>query len=110
MGEESNRRHFRYPVDVPAVLRLPGVAGGIYIITVLDVSKSGVRVQCPRSLNIGTAVEIRCNNCEVFGEIRYARSVDKDGFHLGVEASRVKTRKGFEPEVDLIRLFPVRNV
>ena len=110
MGEQNDRRHFRYPVDVPAVLRLPGVAGGIYIITVLDVSKSGMRVQCPRSLNVGTAVEIRSNNCEVFGEIRYSRPVDKDGFHLGLEASRVKTRKGFEPEVDLLRLYPVRRV
>ncbi len=79
-------------------MRVEGIRGGIYLITVLDVSKSGLRINCSTSLTTGTRVEVRCRGASVPGEIRYARDVGQNEFHLGVEATS---------EMDLTQLFQI---
>ena len=46
----------RYTVDVGGVLRIEGVPASVYVVTVLDVSKSGLRVRCPISIPVSARV------------------------------------------------------
>jgi hypothetical protein len=108
VADEKNRRHRRFQMDMAGLLRIAGVAGGIYMISVLDVSKSGLRIQCPRALDHGTRVEVQCHDFSVFGEVRYSRGMAADEFHLGIEATEVRTAAGMQAgELDLLHLFPV---
>jgi hypothetical protein len=108
VADEKGRRHRRFEMEMAGLLRITGVAGGIYMITVLDVSKSGLRIQCSRALDHGTRVEIQCHDFSIFGEIRYSRGMAADEFHVGIEATGVRTAEGpLSGEVDLLPLFPV---
>jgi hypothetical protein len=107
VAHEGNRRHRRFAMEMAGLLRIAGIAGGIYMISVMDVSKSGLRIQCPRALDAGTRVEIQCRDFSIFGEIRYSRGMAADEFHLGIEATAVVTTEGPQSEIDLLRLFPV---
>jgi len=82
----ERRRHDRYTVGEPAILRIIGVKGGVYLITVIDVSKSGLRLSCSVSLAPGTRVEVRWRGARIEGEVRYAREVQAHEFHLGMAA------------------------
>lgn len=76
----------RYTVDIGGVLRIEGGPASVYVVTVLDVSKSGLRVSCPVSIPVGTHVAVACCNTSIFGEIRYAREVAVDEFTIGIKA------------------------
>jgi hypothetical protein len=108
VADAGKRRHRRFAMEMAGLLRLSGVAGGIYMITVLDVSKAGLRIECPRALDAGTRVEIQCRDFSIIGEIRYSRAVGVDEFHLGIEATALRTAAGAQTnELDLLPLFPV---
>ena len=77
----------RYTVDVSGVLRIEGVRAGIYAVTVLDVSKTGLRIGCPISMPVGTQVTVACCNAKISGEVRYAREVAPDEFTVGIKAA-----------------------
>lgn len=78
----------RYMVNVAGVLRVEGLAMGVYVVTVLDVSKSGLRVSCPISVPAGTRVEVTCCDTNIIGEVRYAREVGANEFWLGIRADK----------------------
>jgi hypothetical protein len=108
VADQGNRRHRRFDMEMAGLLRISGLAGGIYMITVLDVSKSGIRVQCPRALDHGTRVEVQCHHFSVLGEVRYSRGMAADEFHIGIEATGLRTADGEQTgELDLLPLFPV---
>jgi hypothetical protein len=79
-------------------MRIAGVRGGIYLITVLDVSKSGLQVSCSAAFATGTRVEVRCRGVRVAGEVRYSREVLPQEIHLGIAADASE-------EMDLAQLF-----
>lgn len=100
----ENRRSPRYNVEAPAILRVDGRAGP-FLVTVLDVSESGVRVNSPTAFVSGTLVTLTCRGSTVSGEIRYTRSVDS-GFHVGILANSASDGARSESgEMDLTRLF-----
>ena len=105
----QQRRHDRYQVEIPGLLRLQETRGGIYGVTVLDVSRTGLRISCPKALASGTRVEIRCQNIKVLGTVKYSREVGNE-IYLGIEADVVDTA-ATDPgtagvtEVDLLSLF-----
>jgi hypothetical protein len=102
----EKRSDQRYPIEEAAVLRVEGVAGGVYVVTVLDVSKLGLRVSSPVALALGTRVKVSCHGAEITGEIRYARDVERDGYYLGVLASTVsRAGQAQDGEIDLTRIF-----
>lgn len=103
----GQRRHDRYVVETPGILRLQNTRGGIYVITVLDVSKSGLRINCPTAVPYGSRVEVQCKGAKVFGTVRYTREVGYE-FHVGIEADLVEAPIGAAPsaELDLTSLFP----
>jgi hypothetical protein len=87
------------------MMRVPDVRGGVYLITVLNVSKTGLQINCPTALAAGTRVEIRCRGTAILGEVRYARDVGTHEFHLGILAD---SAAGATPEtggLDLTLLF-----
>jgi hypothetical protein len=98
----------RFPVEEAAVMRVEGQAGGVYVVTVLDVSKSGMRVSCPISLPLETPVTVRCHGAEISGNVRYARNIGFYGFHLGIKANVVSRGGQIEnADFDLTELFRV---
>jgi hypothetical protein len=103
MAKVQNRRHARYELDEPGFLRILGAPGGAFVVTILDVSKEGMRIRCSRQLPEGTPVEVRCRRTQVIGEVRYARGMDASDIHLGIRANSVT---GMTSEVDLTLLFP----
>jgi hypothetical protein len=107
-ASENLRRHARHVVEAPGLLRLQETRGGIYVVTVLDVSKAGLRIVCPTAIPSGSPVEVKLHGARVFGTVRYAREVGYE-FHLGIEADRVEAPVGISagPELDLTLLFPV---
>lgn len=81
---EELRTEVRYPVGQPAVLRADS---GLYVVTILDVSRSGMRVSCSKEFASGTNVHVRYAELEVPGEIRYARKLETGEFHLGIQVA-----------------------
>ena len=67
-------------------MRVVGVRGGIYLVTVLDVSKWGLRISCSVEFATGTRVEVRWRGTNIGGEVRYTREVRVHEFHLGIAA------------------------
>lgn len=108
--EVQQRRHDRHQVEIPGLLRLQETRGGIYAVTVLDISKAGVRISCPKALASGTRVEVKCLNTKMFGTVKYAREVGNE-IYLGVEvdvvdAANMGAGTSSAAEVDLLTLFP----
>ena len=96
----------RYQVTVPAIMRVNGVPGP-YLVRILDVSTSGVRVTSPIALSPGAKISLRCAGVgiagaglEITGEVRYSRPVERGEFHVGVLAETVSG-----DEKDLVRLL-----
>lgn len=105
----GKRRHDRYFVEMPGLLRLEGTRG-VYLITVLDLSKSGLRVRSVRSFPAGSRAEVVCQDKKVFGTVRYAREVGHE-FNVGIEADRVEAPGGtrVSGDLDLTALFPIES-
>jgi PilZ domain len=97
------RRHTRYELEVPGFMRILGPPGGAFVVTVLDISKSGFRVRSSRPLPEGTSVAVTCRRKEITGEVRYARTMGTGEVHLGIQATGVS---GMTGELDLTLLFP----
>lgn len=86
---DDRRKEIRYPCHDPAEVRLlhndaPGFAA-----SVLDISKSGLRLACPIQLDEGSRLEVILQRqAIVFGEVRYCQKVGQE-FHSGVQIERV---------------------
>jgi hypothetical protein len=96
----EKRQNPRYRIEASAILRVEGRPGP-FLVTLLDVSVSGLRLSSPTAFPEGSKVVIKSLGAEVWGEIRYARLMEAADFHLGVEAEKV----GGGGELDLVRLF-----
>ena len=78
----------RFTVEVGGVLQVEGSASSVYVITVRDISKSGLRVSCPVGLREGIRVEVDCCQTRIEGEVRYCQEVFADDFCIGIKADR----------------------
>ncbi len=98
----EQRQNPRYQIEASAILRVQGRAGP-FLVTLLDVSSTGLRLSSPSAFPEGSRVTIKCMGAEVTGEIRYARPVEGEGstFHIGVLADAVSGGG----ELDLVRLL-----
>jgi hypothetical protein len=83
--EEAERRaETRYPTrGDPAELELGSAPSDPVYGTVLDVSRSGLRVVIPGRMNRGEQVKVKLQGNLIFGEVRYCRSVS-GAFHVGI--------------------------
>jgi hypothetical protein len=80
----EKRREARYPTNDPAELEVVNGGAGQFSATVLDVSRSGLRLKLDSSINRGTEVKITLQrNIVIYGQIRYCRPFD-GSFDAGV--------------------------
>lgn len=80
----ERRSEPRYPTHEPAEIELLPIPGEPLYGTVLDVSRSGLRLSLPRRINRGEQVKVKLHQNVIFGEIRYCRAVH-GGFHAGLK-------------------------
>jgi hypothetical protein len=79
----ERRSEARYPAQDPAEIEvLPGPTDPIYG-TILDVSRSGLRVALAKRINRGEQIKVKLHHNVIFGEVRYCRSVF-GGFQAGI--------------------------
>jgi hypothetical protein len=78
----ERRTEARYPAQEAAELEIMFDCRPIYG-TILDVSRSGLRIELPQRINRGEQVKVKLNRNVIFGEVRYCRAVS-DAFHAGI--------------------------
>jgi hypothetical protein len=102
---ELRRKDLRTAVSVEAELRFVGTED-LHTVTILDVSKSGLRMRSRITVPAGKRIEVIYRNVVVLGEARYARELGPTEFNVGVEAHSV-TEDGRDATsgLDLARVF-----
>jgi PilZ domain len=79
----ERRAEARYPTQDPVELEIvPGPREPIFG-TVLDVSRSGLRLALSNRIDRGEQVKVKLHRNVIFGEVRYCRPA-ADGFQVGV--------------------------
>lgn len=79
----ERRREARYPTQDPAELEIvPGPSEPIYG-TVIDVSRSGLRIAVRQRIGRGQQVMVKLHRNVIFGEVRYCRA-HPGGFFIGL--------------------------
>lgn len=83
--ESEKRREIRYPASEPAEVRLLHSGRDPVRATIVNVSRSGMRLEVESALPRGSRIEITTSSRKlvVFGEIRYCGRAS-GGFHVGV--------------------------
>ena len=80
----ERRSEARYQTQDPAELEiLPGPGEPIFG-TILDVSRSGLRVALRHRIGRGEQVKVKLHRNVIYGEVRYCRAV-AEGFHAGLK-------------------------
>jgi PilZ domain-containing protein len=82
----EQRRHTRDRVEAPAIMHIEG-SPVAFLVTVLDVSKSGLRVSCSTAASAGKKVTVNFRGAIVSGEARYCRGISANDFNIGIEAA-----------------------
>jgi hypothetical protein len=106
----EKRREARYPTNDPAEVEVVSGGTGRSTATVLDVSKSGLRLKLESSINKGAEVKVTLQrNVVIFGQIRYCRPLD-GSFDAGVLIQDMSQNSG-QPsphiEDDLLSLYVI---
>jgi hypothetical protein len=83
--EEAERRtEARYPTrGDPAELELLQTPAEPIYGTILDVSRSGLRIVLPKRMNRGEQVKVKLQGNVIFGEVRYCRAASET-FQVGI--------------------------
>ena len=106
----EKRREARYPTNDPAQIEITQGGAKTVPATVLDVSRSGLRLKVLLTVNRGAEVKITLQtNVIIFGQIRYCRPFE-DGFEIGVliqEMSRNSGQPSSHIEDDLLSLYVI---
>jgi hypothetical protein len=86
----ANRRATpRYPTNQRSQIT---IANSLAAGWVLDVSKTGLRLHLESSVPVGSSIEVDLNTSVVFGQIRYCRPDELDGFEAGIQIETVKDK------------------
>lgn len=106
----EKRREARYPTNDPAEVQVVNGGTGRSSATVLDVSRSGLRLRLESILNKGAEVKITLQrNLIIFGQIRYCRPL-KEGFEAGVriqDLSQISGQPNPHIEDDHLSLYVI---
>lgn len=80
----ERRREPRYPCNDPVKVRVISKGGPRFPATVLEVSRSGLRLELDIPIAKGSDIEVTVRgHVVIFGEIRYCRRTG-DSFHAGI--------------------------
>lgn len=106
----EKRREARYPTNDPAEVEVVNGGIGPYSATVLDVSRSGLRLKLESGINKGVEVKITLHrNIIIYGQIRYCRPLD-GSFDAGVLIQDMSQNSGQSSphiEDDLLSLYVI---
>jgi hypothetical protein len=106
----EKRREARYPTHDPAELEIIKGGTGRAATTVLDVSRSGLRLKLEFSVPRGAEVKVVLQrNVSIHGQIRFCRPFE-DGFEAGVlihDMSEPSERSSPHVEDDLLLLYVI---
>lgn len=106
----EKRREARYPTNDPAHVEIMQGENKTIAATVLDVSRSGLRVSLAVSIPRGVEVKVTLQrNVVIFGQIRYSRPFE-DGFEAGVliqDMSQNSGQSSTHIEDDLLSLYVI---
>ena len=80
----ERRSEPRYPTHEPAEIELQDIPDEPIYGTVLDVSRSGLRLALPQRIERCARVRVKLQQNVIIGEVRYCRAV-LGGFHAGVQ-------------------------
>jgi hypothetical protein len=93
----ERRSEARYQTQDPAEIELlPGSSDPFYG-TILDVSRSGLRIALSRRIGRGQQVKVRLHRNVIFGEVRYCRAVPA-GFQAGIRIQDLVRAAGHPDE------------
>jgi len=81
--DADRRTEARYPAQDPAELELLSAPAEPIYGTILDVSRSGLRIGLPKRIDRGEHVKVKLHGNVIFGEVRYCRAVS-GAFHVGI--------------------------
>ena len=105
----EKRREARYPTSDPAAVQILNETGQLPA-TVLDVSRSGVRLRLQAAIPKGAEVKITLQrNVVIFGQVRHCRRCDS-GFDTGVAISDLSQSAGTSAahiDDDLLSLYVI---
>ena len=94
----SRRKETRYEVHEAAVLTVGrGPSATVFAVTVLDISRSGMRVSLPANLEVDSIVSVRRSSGTICGTIRYSRNAGQGEYHAGIQVTDVPTERRREP-------------
>lgn len=85
----ERRREARYPTNDEAEIEILTGAGRTVYGTVVDVSRSGIRVALPVELGKGMELRVTTERTTILGEVRYCRRAAR-GFEAGVLIRQVE--------------------
>lgn len=90
---DNRRLEHRFPADAPVEVTIvypvtPGRIKG----TMVDLSKSGLRLRMETSLPKGSRVQVKLGDVVVFGEVRHCRETDEAWFEAGVHIEDMVSR------------------
>jgi hypothetical protein len=95
----ERRTEIRYPAQDPAELEiLPGPSEPIFG-TILDVSRSGLRVALSQRFDRGAQIKVKLHDNIIFGEVRYCRSVS-GAFHVGIRIKDLLRPEGCNQHIE----------
>ncbi|MGA3204573.1 MAG: hypothetical protein ABSF12_18935 [Bryobacteraceae bacterium] len=80
----EERREFRYPTKTTATLRVLSGAGLGVCVTVIDVSRSALRAECPLFLSHGSQVSIKTKELTVVGTVQSCTEIRSGLFGVGI--------------------------
>ena len=97
LKEPERRSEARYQTQDPAEIEvLPGPSEPLFG-TVLDVSRSGMRVALQNRISRGEQVKVKLHRNVIFGEVRYCRAVP-NGFQAGLKIQDLVRPRGRQDE------------
>lgn len=89
VAEADRRKEPRYPSDGSARVLVPFLFGPLtFNACVLDVSKSGMRLNISAPLAPGTLVQVELKNLVATGAVRHCRR-DEEGYSMGIQLDAV---------------------
>ncbi len=106
----EKRREARYPTNDPAEVEVVNGGVGQFSATVLDVSRSGLRLKLDSSINRGAEVKITLQrNIVIYGQIRYCRPLEGN-FDAGIliqDMAQNSVQPSPHIEDDLLSLYVI---
>lgn len=90
-AEAGIRKEIRLPVEIPAKVNVPGIFDHEDAI-VVDISSSGLGLQIPSAVEVGSIISVDIGKGIVFGQVRHCIRKSSGAFQAGITIEEFITR------------------